>query len=204
MLYKLFALALLLLAPAACAPIGWFVLLPTFSVTSTPPAVLSIEDGAVTPDQATQLPAPTGQASPAVTSAPGSNGSLQGWKTYTSDRYQYSVKYPADWTMNVQTPGLGYDPEFVDLRPSAIGLPAVQIYALKGEPPITGFENCVKNLVFRGTQACSISLPKGQAPGQQLLVFQRGESYYLIGIQYENQEQLGVFEDIVKSFQFTQ
>lgn len=123
--------------------------------------------------------------------------------TFTSAKHHYVVNYPADWTINVQTSAPGRDPEYVYLRPAGANLPMVEILALKDTPPITGFENCNKNLIFRGLNACSISLPKGQQPAQQLLIFQRGESYYHIAIQYELQQQLAVFEDIVKSFQFT-
>ena len=108
--------------------------------------------------------------------------------------------------INVQAPGAnraGGDPEYVYLRPAATGLPMIEIYALKGAPPITGFENCDKNLDFRDTLACSISLPRGQEPAQQLLVFQRGNSYYQMAVQYEAQQQLAVFEEVVKSFRFT-
>ncbi len=123
--------------------------------------------------------------------------------TFTSAKHHYVVNYPADWTINVQTSAPGRDPEYVYLRPSGANLPMVEILALKDTPPITGFENCNKNLIFKGVSACSISLPKGQQPAQQLLIFQRGESYYHIAIQYEVQQQLAVFEEIVKSFQFT-
>lgn len=123
--------------------------------------------------------------------------------TFTSTKHHYVVNYPATWTINVRTSGPGRDPEYVDLRASATSLPAVQIYALKDVPPIAGFENCNKNLIFRGVPACSISLPKGQIPATQLLIFQKGDSYYHLAIQYETPSQLGVFDDIVKSFQFT-
>ena len=123
--------------------------------------------------------------------------------TFTSAKHHYVVNYPADWTINVRTSGPGRDPEYVDLRAPATSLPLVQIYALKDVPPIAGFENCSKNLIFRGIPACSISLPKGQIPATQLLIFQKGESYYQLAMQYEVQQQLAVFEEIVKSFQFT-
>jgi len=128
------------------------------------------------------------------------------WKTFTSTRYHYAVNYPSNWRIDIQAPratGPGANPEYVYLRPAATSLPMIEVYALKGAPPITGFENCDKNLVFKGIPACSISLPKGQEPAQQLLIFQKGESYYQIAIQFEVQQQLAVFEEIVKSFQFT-
>ena len=135
---------------------------------------------------------------------PGATLVPSAWKTYTSTKHHYVVSYPANWTINVQTSGPGHDPEYVDLRASATSLPAVQIYALKDAPPITGFENCNKNLQLKGVLACSISLPKGQIPATQLLIFQKGDSYYHLAMQYEVQQQLAVFEEIVKSFQFTQ
>lgn len=123
------------------------------------------------------------------------------WKTFTSSRYHYVFNYPAEWTINVQTTGAGRDPEYVSLHPAATNLPTVSIYAQRDAPPIAGFENCTKNLIFRGVAACSISLPRGQIPATQLLIFQKRETYYHIGLQYETQAQRGVFEEIVKSFQ---
>ena len=126
------------------------------------------------------------------------------WKTYTSSKHHYVVSYPANWTLDVQTSGPGRDPEYVLLRPAPTGLPIVRLYALKDAPPILGYENCDRNLQFRGVLACSISLPKGQIPATQMLVFQKDDSYYQIAMEYEVQQQLAMFEEIVKSFQFTQ
>jgi hypothetical protein len=126
------------------------------------------------------------------------------WKTYTSSKYHYVVNYPANWTIDVQTPGYSGDPENVYLRPAPTGLPTAEILALKGAPPIKGFENCDKNLQIKGVLACSLSLPKGQIPATRLLIFQKGDSYYHLSMEYEVQQQLAVFEEIVKSFQFTQ
>ena len=142
----------------------------------------------------------------AIPCGSGSGENSGQWKTFTSTRYHYVVNYPASWTIDVQAPGpaaASDKPEYVYLRPAATSLPMIEIYALKGAPPVTGFENCDKNLVFRGTLACSISLPRGQQPAQQLLVFQKDNSYYQMAIQYESQQQLAVFEEVVKSFQFT-
>lgn len=124
--------------------------------------------------------------------------------TFTSTKHHYVVNYPADWIINVQATGPGRDPEYLSLHPSASNMPTVLIYALKDVPPIAGFENCNKNLIFRGVPACSISLPKGQIPATKLLLFQKGESYYHLAIQYEVQQQLAVFDEIVRSFQFNQ
>lgn len=142
----------------------------------------------------------------AIPCGSGSGENSGQWKTFTSAQYHYAVNYPASWTIAVQASGPaagGGIPEYVYLRPATASLPMIGIYALKGAPPFTGFENCDKNLVFRGTLACSISLPRGQQPAQQLLVFQKGDSHYQIAIQYEAQQQLAVFEEVVKSFQFT-
>lgn len=141
-----------------------------------------------------RLAIPCGSAPPPET---------QQWRTFTSIKHHYVVNYPAAWIINVQNPESGRDPEYLYLSPSGTGLPHVQILALKDQPPITGFENCNRNMVFRGVPACSLSLPKAQIPATQLLIFQRGESYYHISFQYETQQQLGVFDEIVRSFQFT-
>jgi LysM repeat protein len=125
------------------------------------------------------------------------------WKSWTSTKHGYAIKYPADWKIDVQTGGGGHDPEYVYLRPPVGGLPQVQVLALKDKAPITGYENCEKNLQFRGLAACSISLPKGQNPATKLLIFQKGASHFQLAMEYDAQQQLAVFEEIVKSFQFT-
>ncbi len=124
-------------------------------------------------------------------------------KTYKSEKYAYVVNYPANWNIKVQTAGPGREPENVFLTPPGGGLPQIQILVQKGTPPITGFENCTKNLQFRGLAACSISQPAGQQPANQLLLFQKGDVYFHIGAQYEGQQQVGMFDDIMRSFQFT-
>ena len=140
-------------------------------------------------------------ASPSA--APSTAGAV---KTYKSTQYAYVVSYPANWSIKVQTigpTGPGRDPENVFLTSPGGGLPQVQIMALKGAPPITGLENCDKNLQFRGIPACGISLSGGQQPATQMLLFQIGGAYFHMAIQYEMPSQLAVFEDIVKSFQFS-
>lgn len=130
----------------------------------------------------------------------------QAFKTFTSSKHHYTVNYPAGWTIDVQSfvpPGPGRDPEGVYLRPPNATWATVQIYALKGGPPIQGDDNCTQNLTFGGVQACSILMPQDPVPHNQL-IFQKGESYYHLEGWNTSPGQLGVFEDIVKSFQFTQ
>lgn len=129
------------------------------------------------------------------------------YRSYQSAKYSYTTSYPANWKIEVQTAGPsapGEDRENVFLTSPGGGLPQVQILALKGAPPITGFEKCAKNLQFRGIPACSISLSGGQQPPTQMLLFQRGDAYFHLAIQYETQPQLAAFDDMVRSFQFTQ
>ena len=168
----------------------------TAAATATPPAPTATPAATATRVAATATKPPA--IKPTATKVPATT-----WKTFESAKHHYVVSYPANWTINVQTPGgAGADPENVNLRPASASLPAVQIYALKGAPPILGFENCKKNLLFRGVPACSMALPKGQMPATQLLVFQKDESHYHVAAEYEVQEQLGTFDEIVRSFQF--
>lgn len=126
------------------------------------------------------------------------------WKTYTSYKHGYLVSYPGDWTISVQTPGYAGDPENVSIRPVATTLPAVQILALKGAPPITGYENCTKNMTIQGVPACSITLPGGQVAPTRVVVFQKGNDYYQLSMQYSNRSQLAIFQGVLESFRFTQ
>ena len=198
---RLVVLGLALLGIMACSPLDYFVL----SRSSDQPPTPEIKQLPVTP--VSQPPAPVASAAPSATLTPRSNGPQVGWKTYKSTQYAYVVSYPANWTIKVQTmgpAGLGRDPENVFFTPPGGGLPQIQILVQKGAPPITGFENCTKNLQFRGIPACSISLSGGQQHATQMLLFQTGGAYFHMAIQYETPSQLAVFEDIVKSFQFPQ
>ena len=128
------------------------------------------------------------------------------WKSFTSDLYGYTVSYPADWTVKVDTSapsGSGESPENVTFAPSAGGLPNITIYALTGMPPFTGYENCVPTLVFRDLDVCQISVPAGQIPATDLNVFHNGDQFFQIALQYEEQEARGVFDLFMRSFQFT-
>lgn len=127
------------------------------------------------------------------------------WNTWGGSKHHYEVDFPATWSINVQSfqpQGPGRDPEAVYLRPPYAQWAMVQIHALKGAPPIKGYENCVKNMTFHGVPACSIVRENDQVP-HRILVFQKGESYYHIEGWYNSPQQLGVFDDIVKSFRFT-
>lgn len=180
---------------------------PSSTATPPPPTATTVAMATPPPPTATTAAATATKLAPTATKPPATKPSATTvpttWKTFTSAKHHYVVSYPASWTINIQTPGgVGADPENVNLRPASASLPAVQIYALKGAPPILGFENCKKNLLFRGVQACSMALPKGQIPATQLLIFQKAESHYHVAAEYEVQEQLGVFDDILRSFQF--
>ncbi len=196
-LYRLLILAFFLLAVTACSPLGWFIV---SSTPNQPPTPEISTVAAPTAALATALaPTPTSAATPtrALVATPAPGSAAPG-KTFASTKHHYTVSYPSNWTIDVQggaAGGPGRDPENVFFHPPAGNLPLVTIYALKGTPPITGFENCNKNLIFRGLSACSLSFPKGQQPAQQLLIFQKGESFYQLAIQYEAQQQLAVFED---------
>lgn len=188
----------LTVALVACAPAG----------ASQDPAGKQFPPTPAVPTAApTVAQAPTRKfisaAGPGPSAVPGSAGA---YRSYESDKYSYTISYPADWKIQVQTAGPsapGEDRENVFLTSPGGGLPQVQILALKGAPPITGFENCAKNVQFKGIPACSISLSGGQQPPTQMLLVQRGDAYLHLAIQYETPSQLAVFDEIVRSFQFT-
>jgi hypothetical protein len=98
-------------------------------------------------------------------------------------------------------PGPGRDPEAVLLSAPNGMWATVQIYALKGAPPIQGYENC-KNMTFNGVPACEIIKSDGPVP-QRSLVFQKGDSYFVVDCRYTSIEQLDRYEEIVLSFRFT-
>ena len=142
-------------------------------------------------------------AIPCASGRPGSTG--QGG-SYASSTYNYIVKYPAGWTVSVSNPpaaGVGRDPEYVRFQPKAGGLPDVQILALAGAAPMTGFENCQPNVSFAGMKACKIEQAGGQNPATDMWVFQRGDAHFLISVQYEDAAGRAAGTGMVETFDFT-
>jgi hypothetical protein len=153
---------------------------PSLNQAPTPEIGMIAAPTAASETATSPAAAATSRATPAPVTPGSVPGSAASGNTFASTKHHYTVSYPANWTVNVQAGGAGRpgrDPEDVYFLPSASAskLPLVAINALKGAPPITGFENCDKNLVFRGIPACSLSIPKGQQPAQQLLIFQKGD-----------------------------
>ncbi len=127
-------------------------------------------------------------------------------KSFTSDLYGYTVSIPAGWTVKVDTSaptGAGKSPENVTFTPSAGGLPTITIYALTGLPPFTGHEDCKPVLVFRGLDMCQVSVPAGQVPAAELNIFHNGDQFFQIAFQYQDQKDTGIFDEFMRSFQFT-
>lgn len=126
--------------------------------------------------------------------------------SYTSALYHYAVKTPAGWTVKVNTsvpPGTGTSPEFVTFSASGSSLPQIDLDVLTGAPPFTGFENCDRNMIFRGLPACDLSLPAGQNPATRLLIFQRGSAYFHIAMMYEDAGAVANWDSFLASFSFT-
>jgi len=133
-------------------------------------------------------------------------------KPFSSKLYSYSVSYPASWSVKVDTtansaPGgsgapSGTNPEYVTFTPGPNGsLVNIAVYALTGAVPFTGYENCDQNYIFRGLMACRISVPAGQAPAAELLIFQRGDAHFEIAMQYLDQGALAAFDQFLASFE---
>lgn len=93
------------------------------------------------------------------------------WKKFVSTRYNYTFQYPSNWTARVNTSvpsNPGANPEFVKFAFNDSTLPQVEIEAMTGTPPFIGYENCVRNFVFRGLPACKITVPGGQIPQTEI------------------------------------
>jgi hypothetical protein len=148
-----------------------------------------------------QSPAP--QITPTQVSGPEMHTRI-----FSSDLYHYQVSYPAGWTIQINTTapsGEGTNPEYVTLTvndPS--NLPRIDIEVLTDAPPMTGFENCDHNFVFRNIPACKISRPAGQNPASELWIFQNGAAHFFIGMQYQGEEPVQIFADFLSSFEFTE
>jgi LysM repeat protein len=128
------------------------------------------------------------------------------WKTFTSTRYDYTVNYPAAWSVQVNTTipsGADANPEFVKLALDDSSLPQVEIDAMTGTPPFSGYEDCTRNFVFRGLPVCKISVPGGQIPATDIWVFQKGGAHFRIALVYKDAQSAQVFDDVMRSFQFT-
>ena len=122
--------------------------------------------------------------------------------------YGYKVSYSAGWSSNINTSvpaGAESDPEYVTFTlDAASNLPRIEIEVLTGVPPMSGYENCVKNFVFRTLPACQISQPAGQNPASEIWVFQNGSANYFIAMQYEATDSIQIFNDFLASFEFAQ
>ncbi len=148
---------------------------------------------------------PIGEKPTAVATASGEAGQT---KTYISKLYGYQVSYPADWTIQVNTSvpaGAGSNPEYVTLTTSdKRNLPQIDLWVLTGEPPMSGFENCEKNFVFRNLPACHLSVPAGQNPAAEVWIFQNGTANFFIRMNYQDTNSMQLFNDFLSSFEFTQ
>ncbi len=82
-------------------------------------------------------------------------------------------------------------------------LPVVNIYALTGAAPLSGYENCAKNAFYSGLKACRISLPAGQMAASELVVFQKGDAHFLIAMQYQDPASIVIFDQILSEFEFS-
>lgn len=139
-------------------------------------------------------------AIPCGTTPPPPDGS-----SYVSALYHYAVKTPTGWAFKVNTSvpgGAGSNPEYVTFSAPGSSLPRIDIQILTGTPPITGFENCDKNLIFRGLPACSLAMPAGQIPAQHMLIFQKGNAFFHIVLQYDNDSALAIWTSFLMSFEF--
>jgi hypothetical protein len=128
-------------------------------------------------------------------------------KFFRSEKYHYQVSYPADWDIKVDTsiPSIGKDPEYVNLSThDASNLPQIDVWVQTDVAPMSGYENCEKNFVFRNLPACHISQQAGQIPAGELWIFQNGSAYFYIRMVYEDQSSLQVFDDFISSFEFFQ
>ena len=131
-----------------------------------PPQAPAPADTATAVRAATEAagPAATASAAPAPTAAVATLAPAPpaGWQRFTSRLHGYTLDYPAGWTLEIQNPGTsGGDAENVSMHPSSGGQPVLRVYANKSTAPITGYENCVKNLHIWDVDVCSLSF-RGQ------------------------------------------
>ncbi|MGE5138214.1 MAG: NBR1-Ig-like domain-containing protein [Rudaea sp.] len=125
--------------------------------------------------------------------------------SFASPSHGFSVRVPAGWSVNVnRSVPSEYDPapEYVTFSSPGGGLPKIEIHVMNGTPPFTGFENCTRNLIFRGYAACSFGRPAGQQPAQRFLILQRGDAHFYIAMSYENSSALETWDSFLSSFQF--
>ncbi len=140
-----------------------------------------------------------------TSSAPTQAAGQGALKSYTSSLYGYTVHYPSSWGIKIDTKvpaGPGTSPEYITLYPGENMLPVLNIYALTGAAPFTGYENCAQNFEFRGVKACQISKPAGQVPAAEIMVFQKGDAHFFVALQYEDPASKQVFDQLLTSFEF--
>lgn len=211
-LYTLLALTLSLWLATACSPFGWFAV-----SRSVDPAPTSIVSGIIAPTASSTsvgVPVPptpaatqARAAAPTVTLAPGSQGPLSGWKTFSSTSYNYTVSYPSDWTVSVENPkstAKVKNVERVTFKQPGYGarnqFTTIMIEANQGES--WSFASCDAKITISGVSACRNSMPAGQNPAQEIVYFQKGDSSFVLQLAYEDKKYIDSFNHMVSIFKF--
>ena len=127
-------------------------------------------------------------------------------KTYASKEFGYTVNYPADWNVQVEASA---DKDRATATENVYFTPAVEdgsvtitISAEKGTLPFSTYLTCESNLVFHELKACRITIPGGQNHVTEQLIFEKGDTHFVIAMQHTDASNLETFDRILTSFEF--
>lgn len=191
---------LLILVLAVGSGAAGFFLGQTLS-RSTPPTNPS-GDKAAAPIQSST---PTVSSTPAATVPTDETAS---WKTYTSDRYKYSIKYPPLWSLKrtavvyypeievervtLQHPNYSSNFVYVDMEAREDDWPGI-------EPNTFGDAH---EYTFAGIKSYRRSFRSTQNGGQEIVYFQRGRNYFTFQLVDDRKEFTDLFNQILSTFRF--
>jgi hypothetical protein len=125
------------------------------------------------------------------------------WKTYTSSKYQYSFKYPSDWsvkTENISQSSNGE--ERVTITPS--GSTETNYHQIVISGTRDGFSFTIpewtNNFTLGGTQAYKKSLAGGQNPPQELVYAKKNSTYVIVQYVYLNNDYMTTYNQLLETF----
>lgn len=134
------------------------------------------------------------------------------WKTYTNQKFHYSLEYPSTWYIGEQSDITYISPESVPTIPLTHGLPsAMQIFAKEGlleDQIVPSWKHTIKNTVIDGVTGQSlIDLEPSKFDGVMRTSITIKNDSFVYSIIFSNTDKDGshnsVFDQILSTLKFT-
>lgn len=125
------------------------------------------------------------------------------WKTYTSIKYGYSIKYPQEWSLKIENFDYSHEERVsldYNLPSNNNDFVAITISTTTGSYSTTGIGK--PNSIINGVNVYKVSLPSGQNPAQEGTAFNRNNNYYSIWMFYGDKKYVDIYNKILSTFTF--